>query len=176
MKMNYKYIREKIPRLAEIERHSCVNSEDELVKVLDIIKPSGICVEIGTYKGLSTAVLTAYFEKVYTFDVEMFPIKIFIWDKLAAKSKIDDYIVRDRADVRKTLENLKFGMDIDLNFGFIDAIHDRYNVEEDTKVLRGVGIRKILYHDVNVPEIAGYIEEIGGKIISKYFGYWEEVF
>ena len=73
---------------------------------------------------------------------------------------------------------IKNNVKLTFDFAFIDGMHKVENVRHDFENVKFCG--RVLFHDVNIPEIADFvIGELGGKIINAdtdepaKFGYWE---
>ena len=104
--------------------------EDIIRDILKEIKPK-VAVEIGTYKGLATILLSQYVEEVYTFDNQEFPI----YDKRVNVN----YIVCNNEEKKNKLEL------IDFDFAFIDGDHREGGVLFDFDCVKKCG--RILLHD-----------------------------
>ena len=169
--MEYSALKEKIDPV--YFKHSCLKDNDSLIKIIQENKITGSkCVEIGTYKGISAAILTNFFDEIYTFDVEEHKEKYEIWAKMQIWHKIRSFVLPGRSEIKKTIETLQaiYGK---ITVGFIDAVHNYNNVKADTEMLMSLGIKKILYHDADVPGIALYLSEIKAVTFYNQFGLWE---
>lgn len=147
-----------------------------------------IAVEIGTYKGVSTAYIAQFANKVYTFDIRDYPEKYKVWEDLKVKDKICYYTIkgknenflgefepeRNRLNIKNILGNIKF------DFAFIDGEHNYKAVKDDFEMVKKCG--RVLLHDANHPNVdkqEGYkginrfAKEIGALFIGN-IAYWEE--
>ena len=152
-------------------KHSCLGPDDEIFKVLDGFNNlSGVCIEIGTYKGIGASILAQYFDLVYTFDIKHSPETEFIWRQLEVKKKVIYKVCSSREEILQYLKRIGKVF----RFGFIDAYHDYNNVKADFLMLRSVGIPRILFHDATNPGIKIFLQEVGAKILSKNLAMWGE--
>jgi len=148
--------------------HSSINSENTFSKIMADIKPVPTSiVEIGTYFGISTAILASIC-KVYTFDVRYFPEVDYVWSALGVKENIRSYIVENSDWTKIVLKDIPF------DFAIIDSVHDEDNARKDFDIVKKCG--RVLFHDNNdrFPGVQKFCKEIGCKKI-KEFGYWEAI-
>lgn len=105
-------------------------------------------VEIGTYRGVSTAEIAQYVEHVVTFDLregklensgETFDRRA-LWDALGVGHKITLILVRDNAEKAAILRGMKF------DFAFVDGAHDE-TVRDDFDMVKKCG--RVLFHDAD---------------------------
>lgn len=171
MKLNYKTITEKIN--TKFLKHSAVNKSDELFQVLEKLKPSGICVELGTYKGISTLVLSNYFEFIFTYDVVDYKERIEIWETFDVFHYIDTFIFENRKLIRKDL--LEAVQYFEIDWSFIDTIHDYKNVKAEVEMMEEINCKNILIHDIHLEGVKKYFEERKGKVLSEHIGYLKGV-
>ena len=159
----YKYAKEN-----DFLRISAVQDLRFFVRFFQHLKIN-IAVEIGTYQGIGAAYFTQFANKVHTFDItdcESFK-RIKIWNDLGVENKISFYIIKNRNDIKKILENIKF------DFAFIDGKHTKEDVRADWELVKNCG--RVLFHDTeNLSSIGEFVESIGGKLFAnKNLGYWE---
>ena len=121
-----------------IFRSSSVEKTDKFRIFIEKLKPK-VIIEVGTYKGLSAAVLASIAKRVYTFDVIYQPVTIEIWKILNVYEKIEYNIISNISEIKSYLENIEF------DFAFMDAEHHRYKfLRELFDLLSKAGIKKIL--------------------------------
>jgi len=103
--------------------------------------------EIGTYKGCSSAAMAQYCDRVITIDLAKgklewngveFDRQAF-WDSLGVKN-IEFHAVKDDAEKKMLVDSLDF------DFAFIDGAHDR-TVADDFAITKRCG--KVLFHDAD---------------------------
>jgi len=143
-------------------------------------------VEIGTYRGISTAYIAQFVNKVYTFDVIDYVEKYKVWDDAEVRNKITFYLIKGRygnviknhegefpanpkaIDIKPILDNIKF------DFAFVDGRHSYGNVKADFELVKKCG--RVLFHDVapKFSPIHKFALEVKLKIIGN-IGYWERV-
>lgn len=126
-----------------------------------------VVVEIGTYRGISTAYIAQFVNKIYTFDIKDYPEKYKVWKDLGLEDRIKFYLVKDKEGIKNIIKN------IDFDFAFIDNGHKYENVKTDFELVKRCG--RVLFHDVDprsFPQINRFIYEIGAKIIWNNGGYW----
>lgn len=155
-------------------RSSCIehtNNFKNLLIELDL-KPQ-ISLELGAYKGLSTAVLASLSDKVYTFDIKYQPIAEPLWDILGVKDKITYTIVNNTDDIIDYVKKSSIKFD----FMFADGPHsDATKVRKIFTAFRDYGIKKILFDDATkrFPGTIEVAQEIGAVIYKNRFAYWED--
>ena len=123
-------------------------------------------VEIGTFWGATAAYMAQFANKVITFDIRnLYDLKT--WQKLGLADKIEFYLVKDRNEIKKILENVNF------DFAFIDDDHSASGVRESFEIVKRCG--RVLFHDIEHPKFPGvskFIDEIGARRLDRN-GYWE---
>lgn len=146
-----------------------------------------VAVEIGTYKGLSTALIAQFARRVHTFDTVDYREKYRIWKELKVSRNISFYLIKSRtmgkdtftsfagthiptgkeADIKTILDKIKF------DIAFIDGEHNYKNVKADFELVKKCG--RVLFHDVDPQfvEVNKFVREIGTKINGN-IGYWEK--
>jgi len=95
--------------------------------------------EIGTYQGITAAVLAEHADHLITLDFAPQPICGEVWDFFGARDKIEQVIVRDDSHKCEVVRNLNFDM------AFIDGSHSRACVIFDFAITKGCGC--LLFHD-----------------------------
>ena len=131
---------------------SAIQDEKEMREALEYIVslyPEGVekvCVEIGSFHGVSASILAEYFDVVHTFDIteqgggyyKDVDIKFDIWDYLNISDKIKFHLINNDKEKAEILKQIPY------NFAFIDGQH-KGGVDKDFKLLKDCG--KILFHD-----------------------------
>jgi hypothetical protein len=149
---------------------------DEAIKYLNI--PISEAIEIGTFNGFSTAILTQYARKVFTFDVCQ-RNEEFIWNELRVRDKIHAFVSTNEMiewEINFFFKSdwKQHKVDCNFNFAFIDGSHDYDMVKRDFELVKFC--KKVLFHDYNIaPDVNKFCKEIGAKqlpILS--YAYWEE--
>jgi hypothetical protein len=124
----------------------------------------GVCIEIGTFQGVSALVLSEIFEKVYTFDIEKQPMTDEIINYFPDHAeKIETCIVSSRADEVKKVKPLVKIADM----VFIDGEHFHGELKRDFKMVSGCPC--ILIHDYaeDFPEVYNLVNNIKGYRVIK---------
>lgn len=153
-----------------IFRSSSVEKLDRFRILVERLKPK-VVLEIGTYKGLSTAVLASIAEKVYTFDIVHQPWARDIWVALNVNKRIRYIIIQDIYEIEACLEDVKF------DFAFMDAEHQDYEfVRRLFNMLSGAGIKRILVDgaEERFPATLRLVKEENMKRLNQDQAYWEE--
>ncbi len=124
-------------------------------------------VETGTYKGLSSAYMAQFVNKVHTFDITDYPQKYKIWQDCGVADKIVFHYIKNRDDLVPILKNIKY------DFAFIDGEHTYEACKADFEILKECG--RVLIHDVIHPNFKGirqFADELGNVRIVNNNGYW----
>jgi len=157
---------------------SAVDNNDFLLNFLQNLNPKPVdVIEIGTFMGLSSAILASVSRTVFTFDI-WYRNSHPLWVVLALDDRINCYTGNQKF-IDDVIRAIKYNPELDLNLAFIDGMHKVKNVIHDFKQVEFTG--RVLFHDVNIPEIGEFVLNIGGKILSNEdplpigtFGYWEK--
>ena len=162
-------------KLKEINRwdlifHSACATHDFLGTFVSKYKPKNI-IEIGTYNGISTAILASVVkELVYTFDIVQRNCE-FVWNLFNVRPKIDNFIGTP-GQIAYDI-NYRWNRDqIPFDFAFIDGEHTYESVKHDFELVKRCG--KVLFHDIQGEEVGSFVKEIGGKVVQEKYGYWRE--
>lgn len=140
-----------------IKGHSAVNCP----KFRDFFKGIKIktVVEIGTFRGISTAYMAHFARKIFTFDIVDYPEKYKVWKDFKIADRIFYYTIKNRKEIRAILSKIKF------DFAFIDGKHTYNNVKADFEMVKHCG--RVLFHDVHKKSFKGVrrfvIEELEAK-------------
>lgn len=121
-------------------RFSCIADKNTEMLFRSFLKGKniGICFEIGTFFGTSTAILAHYSDKVVTIDKDFFYEPCRLWCDCGVLPKIDYYILGNDEDKKTLIDKLKF------DFAFVDGCH-REGVELDFALVKKCG--RVLFHD-----------------------------
>jgi protein-L-isoaspartate O-methyltransferase len=113
--------------------------------------------EIGTFKGVATAYISQFVNKIITIDIAEQPGKYKLWEELDIKN-IEHYTVKTENEKAKIIKNLEF------DFAFVDGMHRAPFPEKDFNYTAKCG--RVLFHDYRPGEImfAG-VFDIVNKII-----------
>jgi len=125
------------------------------------------CLEIGTFQGLSAALLSQYAKRIITIDIRENQYAEQVWDFLNVKNKIDYILVENNREKRKIIEKLDF------DFAFIDGSCDFQNIVSDFVSVKNCG--KVLFHNFNRSEVKKAINSFKLKNlkIKDSFAYWQ---
>ena len=126
-------------------------------------------VEIGTFRGISSAYMAQFAKTIFTFDIVNYKVKYKVWEDLGLTNRIHYYTVKNSNEIKQVLDKIKF------DFAFIDDDHQYETVKENFKLVSNCG--KVLLHDVaKLKKFAGvrkFADEIGAEIIGN-IGYWHK--
>lgn len=123
---------------------SCIylgNSEEDLRYFLEKHKPKNV-IEIGTYQGVSAAIISEYADEVYTVDVEVKALLADILQYLEIKN-VYFIPVENRKDEIKEIKDIFKMKKID--FVFLDGEHFNGELKKDYEMTKECS--KILIHD-----------------------------
>lgn len=152
-----------------------------------------IVVEIGTYKGFSTAILASKANRVYTFDVKCQLDTIWVWETFGVSHKINYFIIGESKFKDKSIDDFDFRYaqsivvdhkasrktiagiikNLNFDFAFIDGNHTYEDVKADFEIVKKCG--RVLFDD-NCRSFSGiqrFCKEIGAEKIGD-FGYWQK--
>ncbi len=146
--------------------------QDELTfRVLIERRPVKTCVEIGTYQGVSTALLAEYADVVHTIDIFRQPLCKPLWRSLGFERKIIHEIVSGNDDKRRYIESLPA-----FDLAFIDGNHAREEALLDFELVRRCG--RVIFHDSGFIGVSSALHKLfmDGEIIELHepFAYWEK--
>ncbi len=180
---------------------SAIRRGDAFTKILESISPPPkVVVEMGTYRGISTAVLASIAEKVYTYDVLYQPATRGVWELFRVDKKINYSIVgiykpeytllevtrairneismfvvsNEMIDQGRSREKIKEEIkDLEFDLAVIDANHTEEDAEKDFKLVEHCG--RVILDDCSdsFPGVNKFAKRIGAKINSE-IGYWEK--
>lgn len=139
----------------------------------ELIEGYNRCVEIGTFRGVSTACLAHYCKKVLTVDIKIFEEALSLWKFFGVEEKIRYVYVDSNASKRKAIE--EFG---DFDFAFIDGLHTYDAVAFDFEVVRKCGT--VLFHDYGTSYCAAGVQKFVDELprrelyIKEPFALWRQ--
>ena len=150
-----------------INHMSCVylnDGEVYLREALDKVKPTK-AIEIGTYQGVSTAIISEYCKKVWAFDIFNQPLRAEIWNFLKIEN-IEFDIAKDREAENKTIKKLI--KDEKIDFCFIDGAHFHGELEKDFDACKACP--NILIHDYTpeFPEVFEFVQKQSHWELTEY--------
>ena len=150
-------------------------------------KPINIAVEIGTFRGITSAWMSQFCDKLYTIDLldgqyEDYKERIG-WARTPAREEIwwflgiDNIIpkaIKDNEEKKELLESIKY------DFAFIDGDHSYEGVKLDFNLVKGC--KRVLFHDYDKAPgkacpVRDFIHTIkdGNIETTKDFAYWEGI-
>jgi predicted O-methyltransferase YrrM len=113
--------------------------------------------EIGTYFGVSAALLAYYTDHVITIDLGNYYDRIPFWFEFQVLDRITSFTVEDDAEKAKALT------EIDFDFAYIDGDHTYDAVAFDFELTRRCG--RVLFHDYYYPGSALSKRTNWGKVV-----------
>ena len=113
----------------------------------EVVKGKGKALEIGTFRGVSTAVLGHYYDEVVTIDVMRNQEAIMLWRWAGVHEKIRSWIIDTDESKRWAVE------DFDFNFAFIDGMHTYDAVKYDFECVKHCG--HVVFHDYGISSTFG---------------------
>jgi predicted O-methyltransferase YrrM len=117
----------------------------EILEYFITKKPVKNALEIGTYKGMSAALMAQHCEKLYTIDLHQGRLErhneVFkreeLWDSLGLKN-IELILVKDNVEKAGIIKELEF------DFAFVDGAHDETVADDFAMVNK---CHNVLFHD-----------------------------
>lgn len=140
-------------------------------------KPVNVALEIGTYKGMSAALMAQYCTKLYTIDLKHGRLErhaeVFkrqeLWDSLGL-TNIELILVKDNIEKAGIIKELEF------DFAFVDGAHDE-TVADDFDMVSKCG--NVLFHDYSYREgkdnhVYNFVNtlEVGEIEVNDIFAMW----
>lgn len=150
-----------------VTKSSLTNNGDEIIRKYITRKPVEVAVEIGTHKGIASAFISQFVDKLITIDIEKQDTNL-VWDYLGIKN-IEYHVIADDSEKRSLLEG------IDFDFAFIDGDHGK-GVMTDLDICKKCD--RLLFHDINRgwswPDKALGTLPQHEILTDGWFGYWEK--
>lgn len=128
-------------------------------------------VEIGTWRGVSTALIAHYAQQVTTVDITYYPEAMPVWMYFGIQKKIEYVVVENNEAKKQLLDRMDF------DFAFIDGNHSHDEVAYDFELVRKCG--RVLFHDYGIAHCMGVMDFVNHLpneelIIKRPFAYWEK--
>ena len=176
--LTYWDIKHKLANISRLDLLSAtaVGKNDIFMNFVADLKPKNV-IEIGTYNGISTALMASIAEHVYTFDIayrdaefvlNLFGLRHKVSIIVASQKEIDFQIgCISNKDTSYWRDNIVF------DFAFVDGAHDYQSTKHDFELVSFTG--RVLFHNADWPPVRKFINEIGAKTIGKKgnWGYWD---
>lgn len=126
--------------------------------------------EIGTWRGLGTAVLAHYADTVATVDIAYYGEAANLWLAFGILPKIDYYVVRGNEEKSFVLA------DLDFDFAFVDGDHKYNEIALDFELVKKCG--RVLFHDYgmdHLPDVTDFVDTLPRRevTIDRPFAYWQ---
>lgn len=153
----------------EFLTHSVISKQNErdiLKYYLNKIKPR-VIVEIGTFRGATTAFLSRYAHKVYSFDIKDHLGRHCLWEEFKIKN-IEFFKIDNEKEKKNIIDSLRF------DFAFVDGMHRTPFPENDFCMVKHC--KRVLFHDYRDTWHYDGVKEIVNKLeceIKEPFAYWE---
>lgn len=146
-----------------------VSTEEWLRELLGKIAPERT-VEIGVWRGVTTALLAHYSKGVLAIDINYQEHALYLWKFFGVFKKIEFVQVENNEAKRELLEGTTF------DFAFIDAMHTYDDVKLDFECVKKC--ERVLFHDYGGERFTGvtqFIDELPEEEVFKQtpFAYWE---
>lgn len=149
---------------------TALGQEDILRYFLEKAKPK-IVLEIGTFQGLTAALIAQYAEKVYTIDVVPYPMQDAVWEFCGCKNKIEKFVCKSTRIKREIVSAINF------DFAYIDGSHLMENIIVDYDMTKRCG--HLLFHDYwqtggDWQDVKEFVDSLNIPIEIKVpFAYWK---
>ena len=121
--------------------------DDIILKIVQHVNPK-MAVEIGTYRGLTSAIIASVCDKVHTYDIEHRKDTEFIWNLFGVRDRIFYHVVKDNFVKKHDL------IDKEFDFAYIDGDHTIPGVELDFEITKKCG--HVLFDDADGTATVSY--------------------
>ena len=115
-----------------------INSMEVLFRKMLEINPIVHALEIGTWRGISAALIAHYAKSVTTIDIHFHIDAVRAWRFAGIQKKIN-YIVTSDENKSDVISGIPF------DFAFIDGAHNYESVKKDFSLVKKCG--RVLFHD-----------------------------
>ena len=168
--LTYKDIKKELKKIGRLDllSASCVGRNDFLCNFLNDLRPANI-IEIGTYNGISTAVLASIANHVYTFDVAYRDVD-FVLNLFGLRHKVSVMVGRQE-DIDFEIgfisakDRAYWNDNFIFDFAFIDGAHDYDSTQHDFDLVKFTG--RVLFHNTDWPPVRKFIMKIGADFIGR---------
>ena len=146
----------------------------DLLDIMEDIKADDV-IEIGTYNGLSTAVLAKFCKRVFTFDLVSRNGE-YLWNLLGVRKNIFPFVGNQEMiewEIDYVPKEWKLrDTELNINLAFLDGGHHYNEVKHDFEMVKFCG--RVLIHDYKkVADIHRFCDEIGARELKGNFALWE---
>jgi hypothetical protein len=117
---------------------TALNQEPIFRYFLEKAKPK-IALEIGTFQGLTAALLAEYAQEVYTIDVVPYPAQEQIWQFCGCRDKVKNFVCKSTKKKAELIKSIPF------DFAYIDGSHLMENIKVDYDFTQHC--KHLLFHD-----------------------------
>lgn len=125
-------------------------------ELLDKIGPFGTAIEIGTHKGLSSAIIAEHCRVLYCFDIEDKPEREKIWKALEVKNAL---FRRIENDTHKAQIIWMLAEEHVIEFAFVDGDHTLEGIKRDLDLVSFIPV--VLVDNVEMPSVLQAVKECG---------------
>lgn len=143
----------------DVNHMSCVYLRDGEKRLRELLFKCDTIIEIGTYRGVSSAVLSEYAKRVFSFDVVEQSLRQTFMNYLNIDNVVFD-IVKNREDEIKKVSEVFENNKVDLCF--IDGEHFDGELEKDFEMCKQC--KTIIIHDYTktFPEVYHFVNALDG--------------
>ena len=175
--MTFKEIKKELKKISRLDLLSAtsVGSNNFLVDFVRGLNAKNI-IEIGTYNGISTAMLASVADRVYTFDIAYRDVDL-VLNLCGVRHKVSvivghqdaiDFQLNCIGNKDKAYWNNLFEFD----FAFIDGAHNYESTKHDFELVKFTG--RVLFHNADWLPVRKFINEIEAQAIGRKgnWAYW----
>jgi len=167
MEFGLRYLRGTAIAIQNPDGDGIYNAEKLMRKFLSD-EPIDVAIEVGTWRGVSTALIAHYANIVNTVDITNRQEPWALWYFFGVVDRIRPHVVPSNEVKQEVIKAMKF------DFAFVDAVHTFEGVKLDFECVKKCG--RVLFHDYQVMRgVTQFVDTLPDEQVIKQFpfAYWK---